>query len=776
MLPETSKYPNPSGESSSPEPAVATQPNERPPLLDELGKDLDRLKRQKARPTGGVEGNTLLSLCFYNDEHYVNYTKKQLGLESQDPNKLYLTFNLIAPRANKLLGRLSAFNGEFEALPDKKDPQALEDAEVCDKMLTALDRKLDETSRMRERWFWMMIGGTAFEFIPWVPNATIEPMPVMSEPGFDPTGRPAPPQPMYYDTQGDPNQHLTQQDVESAIQAGAPPEQFEIAEEVQLTGEVGSIIYGPLNVFVDQNVRSIEDLPPDAWIHVADFKTIGWIKENFDADVQPAKELSLITSRIKADGEATGGVYLKDLIPMVQGSCDENDAKMALVVQSYQPASTKQPRGKYVCWVPNDQILHEDTNPYGEIPIVDFHWSPVTTSFWTKGYVTGLISSQRFINKRLSQLGEQSNATLYSNLLLGPGLKAEDIPADYPGPIEGGLDENGTPLLGRQAPPEIPQWFMLSIDAVLKLFNDLAGGADLLSESKFPGQLRGPMAVPMLQEIIDSEWGPLFLHFGERLAKVKQMRLNRVKQFYPPVRTMHYHDRTQRDEVLTFHKEKILDSGTNYRVIVKRGSVLPELRALKEARLQERLAGPLAILYMDERTGQLDKSKISADLSFGDTGRDGREAQFRKLSLEIIKMLWQGQQPPPVQPFYAHQVMLDELEAQMSTTEFLKASPQVQQLFSARWQEHVAYIQQQAQAQQQMLMNQQIQSATAQATQMAAAKAAADTVESTRTQMGEQEKQPTEQYVSAAQRDASSKRTAEPPKKRKVTVSEEESR
>src|SRR5260221_4407809 len=89
-------------------------------LLEKLEKDFKRLKQQKARPTGGVEGNILVNLCFLHDEHYVNYAKKSLGLEPKDDNKLYLTFNMIAPRFNKLLGRLSAFNGQFECIPNKK--------------------------------------------------------------------------------------------------------------------------------------------------------------------------------------------------------------------------------------------------------------------------------------------------------------------------------------------------------------------------------------------------------------------------------------------------------------------------------------------------------------------------------------------------------------------------------------------------------------------------------------------------------------------------------
>lgn len=736
-------------------------------LLATLKKDLDRIKAQKARPTGGVEGTCLESLCFLNDEHYVAYRQKGLSLEPRDANKLYLTFNLIAPRFNKLLGRLAAFNAPFKARPNKKDPQAIEEAEIVDRMIVALDEKLDEPSRMRERLYWAGVGGTSFEHVPWIPNATIEPNPQFGEGG----------ELMFEDLHAE-GVIVPESDMAMQVESGRPPEHFRIHEVVEMVGEVGSEVYGPLNVFIDQTTRSVQDCPPDSWVHLVTIKTTGWVEENFGEAVEAQKEVSIIVSKIKAtDGEASGGVFLKDLIPLVQGSCDEHDPPMVVFVQSWQPASKKAPRGRYVCWIPDQVVLHDDENPYEEIPLVDFHWSPVTTSFWTKGFITPLIAPQRFINKRMSQLGEQSNASIYSNILLGAGLKAEDIPADFPGVVENGLNEAGIPNVGRVPPPEIPAWFLQSIEMAVKMFNDAAGATDLMEDTKFPGQLRGPLAVPMLQEILDTQWGPLFNHIGERLARVKQMRLNRVKQFYPPSRTMHYTDKTQKDEVLTFHTEKILRGGTNFSVTVERGSLLPELRALRESRVTERLRGPLAILYMDERTGRLDKGKIAADLQFGDTGREARESTYRKLAIEIIKMLWEGKMVPPVQPFYDHVAMLDELENAMATTEFLKAHPSIQEGFGLRWQQHSVYMQQEAQAQQAGMQNSMIQGAVAQATQQAAAMAAAQAVDSAMQQVTAQSQQPTEGYVAAAQ----GKSGGQPPpgdkpkpqsKVRKVTVEE----
>ena len=234
------------------------------------------------------------------------------------------------------------------------------------------------------------------------------------------------------------------------------------------------------------------------------------------------------------------------------------------------------------------------------------------------------------------------------------------------------------------------------------------------------------MAVPMLQEILDTEWGMLYQHIGQRMARVQQMRVNRVKQFYPPQRTLHYTDRTQRDEVLSFHKEKIFRAGNNFNITVERGSLLPEMRMLREERIMQRLNSPLGILYTDDRTGRLDKSKIASDLDMGDYGREGREAQSRKFANQLIEKLWQGEQVPAVMMFWDHEPMLDELEAAMMTTEFLSASPPVQQLFQDRWQQHVTFLQQRAAAQEQSMQSGMMRSALANATQQVAAKTAAE--------------------------------------------------
>jgi hypothetical protein len=715
--------------------------------LSAFTTDFHRLQGQKARSGGGVEARVLTNLAFDAGEQGVTYASRTLTMKRPAANKLALVFNLLSQRGRKLVGRLGSIAPAFKARPDRKDAKAFEHAEIVDRLIVALDQKVDQTSRTWEILEWMRVGGVAVEKICWKPRAGRELTPQFSDPTPEfPDG-----EVLFRDLLAS---KLQQQDVivtesqkNAAIQQGAPAgppqpgqpppqprpvESFELYEMIEDIGDVGSVVYGPLQVFVDRSVKDLQQLAPDQAVYIAEVWTHGQIAEEFgDESVQgldPDTNFSILTSRVTQLGDANlAGCVLEDLVPLLTGNVEQDAPPMNLVIHRWQPSSKKLPHGRYTCFVPDKRILKDGENEYDEIPLVSFHWTPVTTSFFTKDYCTDLIAPQRFLNKRVSQLGEFSNSSAYQPTLLGPTLKASDIPTDEPGVIENGLNDQGQPMVMPAPGKQMPQAHMQSIDLVIKLLNDLSGGGDLFQDQPY-SQMRGPQAVPLLQEILDTEWAPLYQHLGERFARVKQMRLNRVKQYYPPARTLHYTDKSQKDEVLEFHADPILRSGTNYTVTVDRGSLLPEFRALRESRVRERLDSSLRILYIDERTGQIDKSKVAADLQFGDAAREGHESQDRKLALELIGRLWKAEPVPPVLPFYHHAAMLDELEAAMTTTEFLEASPQVQQLFQNRWQEHTKFLQEQAQQRAQGEQQQAIQSAVAQATQQAAAQAAAETV------------------------------------------------
>jgi hypothetical protein len=694
--------------------------------------DYNRLRAQKARNVGSVELRILTNLAFVSGEHWVGSKTRTLFTRKRDPNKLYLVFNLAAQMLYKMMGRLSSVAPVFRARADKQDPKSIASTEVVNKLIRALDEKLDQPSRTWEILWWMAIGGVAFEYVPWVKDATMEPLPQ-----FDPETNEL----MWTDIQT--QEVIPESARQEAMLQGAPTERFVVVEEMVLAGDVGSEVLSPLQVFVDASVRSLDDLSPDQAVYVAKIRTLGWIEANYDIskdtvqNIKDAREVRILSTDLQQFGDPTGSVHLQDLIPRIQGTRSTEDPDMAVVVERFQPISEKHPRGRYTAFVPGEEILHDDDSPYEAIPLVDFHWTPTTTSFWGDDYISDLIAPQRFLNKRLSQLGEQANASIYADELLGPTVKREDVPADYPAPIEGGLNEAGVKMVQRRDPPNLPAWFMQSVDLTLKLMREIAGGVDLFQEQKFPGQLRGPMAVPMLQEMIDTQWGNLYQHIGQRMAKVKDMRINRVKEYYPAFRTLHYTDRSMRDEVFIFQTSDILRSGTDYSVTVERGSLIPEFRALREARIREHLQSPLSVLYLDERTGRIDKEKIASDLDMGDLGREARESQYRKLGMSLVERLWQGQQLPEhlPMPFWNLRVIMDELESEMATTEWLSASPEIQQGFVAFWNKCRQFLVEASQRRQDGMQQQQIQGAVAQAAQQAAAKAAAEAIDSAMDQM-----------------------------------------
>jgi len=93
--------------------------------------------------------------------------------------------------------------------------------------------------------------------------------------------------------------------------------------------------------------------------------------------------------------------------------------------------------------------------------------------------------------------------------------------------------------------------------------------------------------------------------------------------------------------------------------------------------------------------------------------------------------LWQGEALPEhlPMPFWNLRVIMDELESEMATTEFLSASPQIQQGFVGFWNKCREHLMAASERRESGAEQQQIQGAVAQAAQQAAAKAAAEAID-----------------------------------------------
>lgn len=696
-------------------------------------RDWNRLRHQKHRNRGGVEARIITNLGFWYGEHYLTQARdsimpRPIGRD-EDKNKLFLVFNLFRKQVRRKIGRLWSVDPLCDVTPNMIDPVAMDKADVANNLLLALDQKLGERSIHWKRLWWALLGGVVVEHTPWIEQSGREPMPDFDEQSGELLW-------VEQQTQG----VLKQSEVADLVRRGIPVERFKVKESLQIVGDVGAEIVSPLNFFIDASAKTIRNLSPDQACYIAEVKTFGWIEEIFGSNSTKnlkgyGSDLSIVQTRLIDKGPSVSNINLRDLIPGIQGTRAEDDPAMSIVLTRYSPPSQEWPNGHRTIFAPDGDILDDDDCPYGDIPCNDLHYEPPETTFWTGDFGTDLIPGSKFLNKRVSQLGEASNAQLYEILLLGGNLTRDDIPTDMPGVIEGGLDENGQPQVTAMARGALPQFFMESLKFIVEMLESM-GSSDLAQQRQFPGQLRGPLAIPMLQELLDSEDGPFFEHMGEALASIKQLRLKRVKDYYPPIRTLHY-NKGMKNEVLVFHKDDILESGVDFTVSIDRASLVPEISALRRARVREDLESPISIIYTNRRTGRIDPSLIAKALKYNDREQLDREMQWRKLAIHFVGKLWAGQPVPQAEPFWDHNAVMDELEAAMAKPEWYDASPQTQQAFRAMYDQCRQFLDQIQQAQATSMQSQMIQQATAQATQQAAAKAASEAVDMAMSQLRE---------------------------------------
>lgn len=704
--------------------------------VSDFSHDWRRLRTQKHRSRGGVEGRIITNLGFWYGEHYLTQARDSIMPRAQgrdeDRNKLFLVFNLFRKQIRRKIGRLWSVDPSFGVTPNSIDPTAMDKADVANNLLLSLDNILHERTQHWQRLWWLALGGVVIEHVPWIEDVGKEPMPAFDDSTHE----------LLWKEQQT-GATLPQSKVEELCRAGIPPERFKVLERIQTVGQVGSEIISPLQFFIDASVTSIDLLAPDQACYIAEIKTKGWIKSIFGSDVADnvkgiSSDLSIVETRLLDKGSTASNMNLRDMLPAIQGSRTADDPEMAIVLTRYQPACEDYPHGRRTILVPDQVTLDDDEIPYGSMPLKDLHWEPPTTTFWTGDFGTDMIPGQKFLNKRMSQLGESANASIYEILLLGGELTAADIPTDMAGVVPDGLSEDGQPRVQVMQRGALPQFFLESIKLIVEFIENV-GSSDLTQSRQFPGQLRGPLAIPMLQDILDSEDGPFYEHMGEQLAAIKQLRLQRVKEYYPPIRTLHYNT-GKKDEVLVFHKDDILETGVDYTVTVDRSTLVPEISALRRARVREDLESPISIIYTNRRTGRIDPSKIAMALKYTDKAELDREVQWRKLAQNLIKKLWAGTPLDERMPyaFWDHNAVMDELEATFATTEWNEASPSIQDGFLSLYEKCRQFLDQIQQAQAQSAQAGMMQSAVAQATQQTAAKVAAETVEASLAQIKEQ--------------------------------------
>ena len=706
------------------------------PRLDPFEKEFKLYSGQKRRSTGGVEPRVLQNLAMYVGEQWV--WNERGKLRNRNPRRdeagriteVNLVMNLIAPRQQKITGRLMASSPNYRAFPSTADPAKIAKGEIATSLLRALDQKVDEEYLRWQRWFWMMLGGVAIEHTPWRHDHVIDTVVKRDESGNPiwkhlPTGE---------EMTNESFQQLTFSP-DPQFPPQALPEHFELATEVRPIGDVASEVRGPLNVFAPNSIRSINEMPPGQSIMFADVRLLEWVRKTWPdaniSEIEKMEDFKIITTTVSETISFTN-TSLRDLVPIVQGTAGIDDPDMAVVIERYEPPSTEFPPGwslekgaengpgfvvapdetfanggRYTVFIPGQTVLRDGEIPYEDgIPAQDFHWDVAAANFWSPDWATGLTGVQKSINTLVSQIRMLGNARIFDPILMEDEVKPPntDSPRYWPGGMR-----DGQPMAARLGASDIPGSYMKQLDTLVQLFNDIAGGDDLFSEPSFPGQIRGTGAVQQLQEVMDTQWGPKLRHYHDRLGRVKHQRIMRAKQFYPPVRTMRYTDSHGKVETFEFHRDDILRAGVDFTISVEPSSILPETRRERFARVAEILAGPMAGLLADSRQqGQIDWSKVAQMVEWGDVDeRENKLTRDVKFARKVLQSIKEGRPVPPVLPFQNHLIFIDECEMEMNDDDFFTMLSQpTQAAIFDRYQKHQEAMQQQQQQQQQAVVDQ----------------------------------------------------------------------
>lgn len=623
-------------------------------LSDILNRDWERLRDQRYRKNGGWESQALMSIAFVRGQQEAFYEGGILGCAAPDDNNPSIIYNKLDRNVRRIDGKLHSVIPEFHAIPGTDDPVAVATAKVTSRMVPALDEELGEVQLGRQRRRWLIETGIAYEYVTYERDGLFESQPKMDEETGEPVWT------LVGADEMEDAPEMSEEEVVELVQTGqATPEQFEIKMINQPTGRIVDTVLSPFNVFVDSAVECISKLPSDQWVHIVRPKTLEWVRKQTqwegsqDPLLSTSSDMSVIRSKIKQQGVSATGFNLHDILPMVQGYQDPDGPDMLLIGESYQPPSKEHPEGRFIVWAPGQKtILHDGEIPYSkydndyQIPLVDFHASPVTTSHHTFGLVAAAIPAQIVLNKRASQAAKYVNGNLCSPMLFDSEKLMESWAPDTPHGIPNAFGPDGRPLVSRVPSDQPPQLLLMLLESADQKIDEIMGIRDLYESNQLPGQVRGTHAFERIEEIQGLEWAPMIHDYVSCLSRVITKRINRVREFYDEDRTFTFVSQTGEDEVVEWRRDD--HRQWEHRISFAPSSLTPQIRSMREDRIIQIVNTPglgMAVYGNADQTA-LDPSKLAHAMGMPEGTYKERAAQERTLQDQECEDLDRGLEVP----------------------------------------------------------------------------------------------------------------------------------
>ena len=602
-----------------------------PSKLNELYK-----KQREAR--GTLERRWREAIAFVEGDQYIYwdpFTKRVSRLPTEDGEKprhrVRLVDNQLFNVVERLVAKMTSNSPVFEPVPRTTDQSDRNAAQLGKHLFEYLWDDLHVDSKLDEALRWAIICGEGWWQVSWDSRAR-KPYQVSLDPQ---TGEPI----------------VNPGKLEASKQmAAANGQQLETKTFYQ--GEITIESLSPHEVFLIGGNTTAE---AHAAIKVKGYSA-EFIEDRFGKKVDP-------------DGESDEG-YIN------LGNVDKKNERKELVIlkELWLKPTNVSPKGKYVAWA-GSTILVEADYPFshGELPFHRFDGLRIPGRAYNISLIQQLISPQKALNRRFSQIIEYANivnapqwiapiGSIQTPLTDEPNLVVQYIPhpaGDKPAP---------------RAMPELQPWNFQLLNELKSAISDVSGQSEV-SKGKAPANIEAGLALAFLSEQADSILGPRIKQMEHVLSVAGSQVLSLAKQFYTEPRLIKMTGVVGTVAAREFRGAD-LDGCEGIKVVP--GSALPNSKAAQQ---------DLVLKLMQQ--GVIPWQKGLRLMDFG--GRDELLAlweQSKRRQQREIEAFLRGDQVAPPTEWDEHEAHIEVLLKLFNSDEFESYPPQVAQALQEHYMTH----------------------------------------------------------------------------------------
>lgn len=473
----------------------------------------------------------------------------------------------------------------------------------------------------------------------------------------------------------------------------------QLFEEIPL-GDVNSDVVEPYRIALDPLAT---DMHKARWIMEYSIHSLNWIKETYGREgdgytgkVDEVKEETQLSGSMRRFYQLKNSSGVRGAIPLESGQGGSGYAPLtnsAVVKEYYEAPSLTNPKGRMVV-IANGVTLYAGPSPYEGPELLDWHpysecrWELVPGRFWGKSPLDSACEIQKHINSIDSTiiLTRKTMAVPQKLVPAGSGI-ADGTWTGRPGQQvhyreSGGAKPEVIPGVGVDA--MVFQERAQRVDDM----KQVTGAMDILKGDRPPG-VNAASALSLLYEVGTGKIFPTldrWKRFVECDQK-KQLKLTarKYKEPRPDFIQLLKSKNTELSEE-TIGKFIGSDLYDNCNVIVEAGSNIPKLQAAQQARLQE--AAQTGTLNLELPANRMEYNRQMGIAGFdNDVGPDVKRAEWENDLMDNIKL---SPDNKPIRLEVDEDTVHMEIHARrMKEPSFIEAPPEVQQAYTAHYQEHM---------------------------------------------------------------------------------------